>query len=122
MRSSVAAVLLVATTGCSAPHRTLTLVPSLPACVPAGAVNTVRVTAQGDFPPEATLTAAASASAPATLSLPRATRDVVVEGFGPTGLAAFGRTPTLALDGVPAGRCRLRTARPTACARRVRCT
>jgi len=88
--------------GCSAPHRTLTLAPTLPACVPSG-VNTVRVTAQGDFPPEATLTAAASPSAPATVALPRATRAVVVEGFGPTGLAAFGRTATLSLDALPSG-------------------
>ena len=102
MRFSVGAVVLAVAAGCSAPHRTLTLVPTLPDC-PRGAINTVRVTAQGDFPPEATLTAAASASAPATLQLPRATRDVVVEGFGPTGLAAFGRTATLSLDGFPAG-------------------
>ncbi|MCA1665551.1 MAG: hypothetical protein LC659_15010, partial [Myxococcales bacterium] len=102
MRSSVAAALLL-TIGCSAPHRTLTLTPTLTGCKPATPVNTVRVTAQGDFPPEATLTAAASASAPATLALPRATRAVVVEGFGPTGLAAFGRTATLALDDVAAG-------------------
>ncbi|MGZ3429091.1 MAG: kelch repeat-containing protein, partial [Polyangia bacterium] len=88
--------------GCSAPHRTLTLVPTPLACT-AATVNTVRVTAQGDFPPEATLTAAASPSTAATLALPRTTRDVVVEGFGPTGLAAFGRTPTLALDGTPGG-------------------
>lgn len=65
-----------------------------------GTVNTVRVTAEGDFPPEATLTAAASPSASALLELPRATRAVVVEGFGPTGLAAFGHTATLALDEV----------------------
>ncbi|HXU69150.1 MAG TPA: kelch repeat-containing protein [Polyangia bacterium] len=108
MRILVAALWAIAAlAGCSAPHRTLTLVPALPAtmpsCVAMGAVNTVRVTAQGDFPPEATLTASASAAGPATLSLPAATRDVVVEGFGPSGLAAFGRTPTLALDGLPAG-------------------
>ncbi|HEX9104702.1 MAG TPA: kelch repeat-containing protein, partial [Polyangia bacterium] len=101
MRSSVAAAVVLAI-GCSAPHRTLTLAP-VPGCPPAGAVNTVRVTAQGDFPPEATLTAAASPSAPASLALPRATRAVVVEGFGPTGLAAFGRTPTLSLAALPAG-------------------
>ena len=77
--------------------------PTLTDCKPATPVNTVRVTAQGDFPPEATLTAAASAAAPAALALPRATRAVVVEGFGPTGLAAFGRTPTLALDDVAGG-------------------
>src|SRR3954454_23425929 len=77
--------------------------PALTGCRPATPVNTVRVTAQGDFPPEATLTAAASASAPATLALPRATRAVVVGGFGPTGLAAFVRRPPLALDGVAAG-------------------
>jgi len=102
VRFSVGAVLLAVAAGCSAPHRTLTLVPSLPDC-PHGAVNTVRVTAQGDFPPEATLTAAASPATPATLNLPRATRDVVIEGFGPMGLAAFGRTATLVLDGVAAG-------------------
>ncbi len=93
--------------GCSAPHRALTLVPSLPAttppCVPAGAVNTVRVTAQGDFPPETMLTAAASPAMAATLALPAATRAIDVEGFGPTGLAAFGRTPTLSLDSLPSG-------------------
>lgn len=102
MRSSVAAVVVLAI-GCSAPHRTLTLAPTVPDCVPRGSVNTVRVTAQGDFPPEATLTAAASPAAAAALALPRATRAVVVEGFGPTGLVAFGRTPTLSLDDLPAG-------------------
>ena len=102
MRSSVAAALLL-TIGCSAPHRTLTLTPVLTGCTPATPVNTVRVTAEGDFPPEATLTAAASASAPAALALPRATRAVVVEGFGPAGLAAFGRTATLTLDDVGGG-------------------
>ena len=75
----------------------------MPPCVAADAVNTVRVTAQGDFPPETMLTAAASPSMPATLTLPAATRAIDVEGFGPTGLAAFGRTPTLALGGVAAG-------------------
>ena len=80
-----------------------TLPATMPPCVPVGAVNSVRVTAQGDFPPEATLTAAASTTTAATLALPTATRDVVIEGFGPTGLAAFGRTPTLALDGAPGG-------------------
>ena len=102
MRSSVAAVVVLAI-GCSAPRRTLTLAPTVPDCVPRGSVNTVRVTAQGDFPPEATLTAAASPAAAAALALPRATRAVVVEGFGPTGLVAFGRTPTLSLDEVPGG-------------------
>ncbi|HEY2744978.1 MAG TPA: kelch repeat-containing protein, partial [Polyangia bacterium] len=108
MRIPVAAALIAAcVAGCSAPHRTLTLVPSLPAtmppCVPAGAVNTLRVTAQGDFPPETTLTAAASPAMAATLALPAATRAIDVEGFGPTGLAAFGRTATLTLDELPAG-------------------
>lgn len=95
--AGVAAVALAV--GCSGPHRTLTIAPTLPPCVRA-AVNSVRVEAQGDFPPEASLTAAASPSAPAQLDLPRATRVVSVEGFGPTGLAAFGRTAPLNLDDV----------------------
>jgi hypothetical protein len=102
VRNSVAAAAILVL-GCSAPHRTLTLVPTLPPCAAVSTVNTVRVTAQGDFPPEATLTAAASPSTAATLTLPRTTRDVVVEGFGPTGLAAFGRTATLSLDDAPGG-------------------
>ena len=89
--------------GCSAPHRTLALAPTLPGCAATTTVNTVRVTAQGDFPPQATLTAAASPSSPVRLALPRATRDLAVEGFGPTGLTAFGRTPTLSLDSEPSG-------------------
>jgi hypothetical protein len=104
VRISVAATAVVAlgavvTLGaCSAPHRDLTIAPSLPRCPGIGIVNAVRVSALGDFPPEASLTAAASPSIPATLALPRATRQVVVEGFGPTGLAAFGRTAPLSLD------------------------
>jgi hypothetical protein len=84
--------------GCSAPHRRLTIVPTLAPCLGGAAVNTVRVSALGDFPPQAALTAAASAAGPAALELPRATRVVAVEGFGPMGLAAFGRTAPLALD------------------------
>lgn len=96
------AVALGAAAGCTSPHRSLTLVPTLAPCPGAATVNTVRVTAQGDFPPEATLTAAASPTAMAELALPRATRVVAVEGFGPTGLAAFGRTAPLSLDGAGA--------------------
>lgn len=103
MRFSVAALLVVCA-GCSAPHRTLTIAPTLPPCLGGATVNSVRIEALGDFPPEATLTAAASPAAPATLELPRATRVVAVEGFGPTGLAAFGRTAPLVLDDVHGGR------------------
>jgi hypothetical protein len=103
VRFSVAATALLLA-GCPAPHRQLSLVPSLPTCVTPATVNTVRVTAEGDFPPEATLTAAASPTTPAELDLPRATRAVVVEGFGPTGLAAFGHTGTITLDDVGGGR------------------
>ena len=88
---------------CSAPHRTLAIVPTLPACVAATAVNTVRVTAQGDFAALPGLTASASAMQNASLSLPRETRVVDVQGFGPFGLAAFGRTAPLSLDGVSDG-------------------
>jgi Kelch motif protein len=102
VRLSVAAVTVVVA-ACSAPHRNLTLAPTLPPCLGGATVNSVRVEALGDFPLEATLTAAASPSAPAALDLPRATRVVAVEGFGPTGLAAFGRTAPLVLDDVKGG-------------------
>ncbi|MDB4966560.1 MAG: hypothetical protein JWN44_2249 [Myxococcales bacterium] len=97
--AAVAAVwVALAGAGCSAPHRTLTVAPTLERCANTPTVNTVRISALGDFPPQATLTAAASPSGPATLELPRATRQVAIEGFGPTGLAMFGRTPELSLD------------------------
>ncbi len=105
MRFSVAAALALAgLAGCSSPHRTLAIVPTLPRCVAAGAVNSLRVTALGDFPPAAPLTASASALADAALDLPRATRVVAVDGFGAAGLAAFGRTAPLSLDDVVGGK------------------
>src|ERR1700753_3375514 len=103
---------LAGVAGCSSPHRTLAIVPTLPRCVAAAAVNSLRVTALGDFPPAAALTVSASALADATLDLPRATRVVAVDGFGAAGggavrapgaagLAAFGRTaPFASLDDV----------------------
>ncbi|HEX4462302.1 MAG TPA: hypothetical protein VIA18_30205, partial [Polyangia bacterium] len=102
MRFSVAATMMLAgLAGCSSPHRTLAVVPTLPRCVAADAVNSLRITALGDFPPAAPLVASASALADATLDLPRATRVVAVDGFGAAGLAAFGRTaPFASLDDV----------------------
>jgi hypothetical protein len=73
---------------------------ALPACVSPTAVNTVRVTALGDFPALPGLTASASAMQNAILPLPRQTRVVDVQGFGPVGLAAFGHTAPLQLDKV----------------------
>lgn len=108
MRFSVAAavtlVALPACVGCSSPRRSLAVVPTLPRCVAADAVNSLRLSALGDFAPAAPLTASASALGDATLDLPRATRVVAVDGFGPGGLAAFGRTAPLSLDDVGGGR------------------
>jgi hypothetical protein len=90
--------------GCSSPHHTLAVVPTLPRCVAVDAVNSLRITALGDFAPAAPLTASASALANASLDLPRATRVVAIDGFGPMGLGGFGRTAPLSLDDVAGGK------------------
>jgi hypothetical protein len=68
------------------------VVPSLPSCLHAATVNEVRITALGDFPPAAARVTAAAPNARATLSVPSQTRVLEVDGLGPSGLAAFGRT------------------------------
>jgi hypothetical protein len=91
-------IALAATAGCDAPVRDLQLVPALPAgCLGAAAINEVRVSALGDFPPTPSQAAAAGAGGAVSLSLPAATRVVEIDGLGPDGLAAFGRSAPLDL-------------------------
>jgi hypothetical protein len=85
---------------CSAPVRELTVVPSLPDnCLGGRAVNQVKITALGDFPPAVLNVASAEPGAMARLELPKDTRVVQVEGFGEQGaLVGFGRTAPLSLN------------------------
>jgi hypothetical protein len=102
VRFFVAALLTI--TACSPPHRSFGIVPALPSCLDGAIVNSVRLTALGDFPPAPVLTASVSAMTSATLALPRETRVVAIDGFGPRGLAAFGRTAPLSLSDLSGGK------------------
>jgi hypothetical protein len=82
---------------CGPNVRALDVAPSLQSCLDGRAVTEVRVTGLGDFPPGAGSVASAMPSGTTSLTLPDGTRVVEVDGAGPAGLAAFGRTPPLDL-------------------------
>ncbi len=92
--------LAVLSLACNAPVRDLAVVPSLPeGCLDGRVVNSVRVTALGDFPFATANVTSAEPSGMTRLELPKATRVVLVEGIGTMGtLAAFGRTAPLTLS------------------------
>jgi hypothetical protein len=91
LRARLIALALAA--GCGANHHDFSIVPSLTAtCAVLPAVNEVELSALGDFPLSPQAIGAASMGAPGHLALPAGTREIAVEGFGPGGLAAFGRT------------------------------
>jgi hypothetical protein len=95
-RASAALALLAC--ACAPTSRRLAVVPALPDCLGATTINEVRVSALGDFAVAPAYAASATASGSASLDLPSGTRVIAVDGFGPGGLAAFGRTAPLALD------------------------
>jgi len=82
---------------CGPKVRAVDVAPSLSSCLMGAAVNEVQVTGLGDFPPAAGGAASATSLGSASLALPDGTRVVEVDGRGPAGLAAFGRTPPLDL-------------------------
>lgn len=88
-------LVLVLASGCR-DVRELTLRSALPSPCAIPAVNELRVRGLGDFPPGAaeslSLGVGGSMPSSAQLALPRATRVVSIEGIGPGGLVAFGRT------------------------------
>jgi hypothetical protein len=83
--------------GCSDVERQFQVVPALSGCVPAN-VNSVQLLGLGDFPPSPARSTATTAMGTASLSLPAGTRVLEVDGLGPTGLVAFGRTPPFQLS------------------------
>jgi len=85
-------VSLAAALGACDTQRTLTLVSVLPRPCGTGTVNALRVRGLGDFAPEPAQTAAIGPGGAIELSLPRGARVITIEGVGPAGLGAFGRT------------------------------
>jgi hypothetical protein len=86
--------LVVVACGCSPERRALEVVPSLSAdCLRGVTVNEVRMSGLGDFPPEPATVVSTSPLGKASLTLPKGTEAIAVEGIGPDGqAAAFGRT------------------------------
>jgi hypothetical protein len=83
---------------CGPEVRPVDVTPSLGDCLAGLPVNEVKVTGLGDFPPAAGGSASATPTGTTALTLPDGTRVVEVDGAGPGGLAAFGRTPTVDLS------------------------
>jgi hypothetical protein len=83
--------------GCGGETRTLQIVPALTDCAQVAAVNHVQLIALGDFPPATSRTREVSPPAQMQLSLPGDARALEVDGLGPPGLVAFGRTAPFSL-------------------------
>jgi Galactose oxidase, central domain len=104
LRSLVVFVTVVAAaaSGCAPGRRTIEVLPALDvaSCLGGRVVSELRLAGLGDFPPDPSQVATAAPGQPVTLALARGTRVLDVEGFGPAGLAAFGRSATIDPDQV----------------------
>jgi hypothetical protein len=83
---------------CGPEVRPVDVTPSLGDCLAGRPVNEIKVTGLGDFPPAAGGSASATPTGATALTLPDGTRVVEVDGAGPGGLTAFGRTPPVDLS------------------------
>jgi hypothetical protein len=96
-RAAIALLVLLFLGSCSGGTRDLQIVPALTVCAQISTVNHVQITALGDFPPAASRTKEVSPPAQMQLSLPGDARALEVDGLGPSGLVAFGRTAPFSL-------------------------
>lgn len=90
---------------CGTPTRMLELVPSLSGCASSSAINSVRVSALGDFPPTAANVTATRPGQAVSLSIPPGTQVITVEGVGQGNVVLLlGRTAPLQLSAVAGAR------------------
>lgn len=95
---AASAALGLGPSGCSPPVRDFEVVPLLPeSCLAGQTVSQVRVSALGDFPPAQSTVASTTPMGVTRFVVPSNTKVIAVEGLGPGGVVAFGRTAPLAL-------------------------
>jgi hypothetical protein len=85
--------------GCGNVERQFQIVPALTGCIPAN-INSVQLLSLGDFPPAPAHTTATPPMGQTSLTLPAGTRVLEIDGLGPTGLLAFGRSAPFDLAGL----------------------